>query len=141
VLSKKLFWLISRTALAAYARMPIFGSLRGSLGVMRDGDTFLVIDRNDGRGVSFPGGIQLPWETAEETLVREVREETGLDVIKCVARLRYYSTVDVPVNITVFDMEACGEMRDSWEGTPRWLCVSDVRRSLIASQLPIIAEE
>jgi hypothetical protein len=53
--------------------------------------------------------------------------------------LRYYSDVDVPVNVTVFEIEACGEMRDSWEGTPCWLHSSDLHPSLITSQHPVLA--
>ena len=139
VLSTKLFWLISRTALGVYSAVPIFGALKASLGVMRDENTFLVIHRSDGRGHSFPGGIQLPWESAQQALVREVREETGLNVTRSAVKLQYYSDVDVPVNITVFEMEARGEMRDSWEGTPCWLHATDLHRSLIASQRPILA--
>jgi 8-oxo-dGTP pyrophosphatase MutT (NUDIX family) len=138
-LSKNLFWLLSRTALAVYSRIPIFGSLKASLGVMQHENAFLVIHRDDGRGVSFPGGIQMPWESAQQALVREVREETGLHVTRSALSLQYYSNVDVPVNITVFEMEARGEMRDSWEGTPCWLPASDLHHSLIMSQRPILA--
>jgi 8-oxo-dGTP diphosphatase len=40
----------------------------------------LLIRRGDGRGWSLPGGLMEPGETVVECLVREVREETGLDV-------------------------------------------------------------
>jgi 8-oxo-dGTP pyrophosphatase MutT (NUDIX family) len=138
MLSKKLFWLASRTGLAVYSRFPMFGPLNAALGVMRREDTLLVIERNDGRGVSFPGGIQLPWEKPEQALLRETREETGLQVTKLVLKLRYYSSADVPVNLTVFEMEAEGQLRSSWEGIPCWLAISEVRQRLIPSQRPIV---
>jgi len=132
--SAKLFWLLSRSGLAIYSRFPLFGPLKAALGVMRRDDVFLVIDRNDGRGVSFPGGLQYPWESPEQACRREVREETGLNVTKSFVRLRYYSTADVPVNFTVFEIEAQGELRGSWEGTPCWLPIAELRKRLLASQ-------
>jgi len=138
MLSKKLFWLASRTGLAVYSRFPVFGPLKAAVGVMRREDTLLVIERNDGRGLSFPGGIQLPWEKPEQALVREAREETGLEVTNLVFKLRYYSSAEVPVNLTVFEMEAEGQLRSSWEGMPCWLPLSEVRQRLIASQRPVL---
>jgi 8-oxo-dGTP diphosphatase len=40
----------------------------------------LLIRRGDGRGWSLPGGMMEPGETIVECLVREVWEETGLEV-------------------------------------------------------------
>jgi 8-oxo-dGTP diphosphatase len=40
----------------------------------------LLIRRGDGRGWSLPGGIMEPGEGVVDSLVREVHEETGLEV-------------------------------------------------------------
>jgi 8-oxo-dGTP diphosphatase len=40
----------------------------------------LLTDRADGRGWCLPGGYSDPLEPPQDTVVREVREETGLDV-------------------------------------------------------------
>ena len=40
----------------------------------------LLIRRGDGRGWSLPGGLMEPGELLADSLVREVQEETGLDV-------------------------------------------------------------
>lgn len=40
----------------------------------------LLIRRGDGRGWSLPGGIMEPGERIADCLVRETREETGLEV-------------------------------------------------------------
>jgi ADP-ribose pyrophosphatase YjhB (NUDIX family) len=40
----------------------------------------LLIRRGDGRGWSLPGGMMEPGEMIVECLIREVREETGLEV-------------------------------------------------------------
>jgi len=138
VLLKKLFWLLSRSGLFIYSRFPVFGSLKASLGIICRGDSVLVINRNDGRGVSFPGGLQYPWESAERALQREVREETGLDVVRSVVKLRYHSSADVPVNHTVFEIDAQGRLRGSWEGTPCWLRIAELEGCLLASQRRIL---
>ena len=47
-----------------------------------DGDRILVQDRNDPSwpGITFPGGHVEPGESFVESAVREVKEETGLDI-------------------------------------------------------------
>jgi len=137
-LRKHLFWVVSRTGHFLYSHFPLFGPLKAAIGVIEKDGTFLMIERNDGRGLSFPGGLSLPWEDAEQALVREVLEETGLRVTNSVLRLRYYSSIDIPVNVTVFDVEVDGLMRGSWEGTPRWLRLPEVRRHVIAGQRPVV---
>ena len=133
-----LFAIISRVGLAAYSRFPVFGSLRASLAVIRDADRFLVIDRSDGRGLSFPGGLAHPWETAEQALVREVSEETGLSVKGAARLFSYDASHEVPCSITVFAVEAEGELRESWEGSPTWLPVSEIQPTLLKSQQKIV---
>jgi 8-oxo-dGTP pyrophosphatase MutT (NUDIX family) len=137
-IQRHLFWIISRTAIATYSRLPIFGALRASVGVIRNGELVLVIDRNDGRGLSFPGGVAWPWETSEACLRREVSEETGLRVKSAAQMFEYHSTADVPVKICVFEIETEGELEDSWEGSPVWMALSEIRPRLLPSQKPIV---
>jgi 8-oxo-dGTP pyrophosphatase MutT (NUDIX family) len=111
--------MLSRSALAAYSRLPLFGWLRGSVGVIRKGPLVLVIDRSDSRGLSFPGGLAMPWETAEQAMRREVSEETGLQVKCSTALFEYRNSAEVPVILAVFAAEAEGQLKDSWEGSPR----------------------
>jgi len=98
----------------------------------------LVIERSDGRGLSFPGGLAWPWETAERTMAREVLEETGLQIRKSTLLFEYQSSADVPCILTVFEAEATGELTDSWEGSPRWRAWTDIRPSLLPSQKEIV---
>jgi 8-oxo-dGTP pyrophosphatase MutT (NUDIX family) len=105
---------------------------------MRRNNAYLVINRNDERGFSFPGGIQMPWENADRALVREVLEETGLEVTRLTFKSRYYSATEVPVNLTVFEIEAQGELRGSWEGMPCWLPIQEFSDRLLPSQRRIL---
>lgn len=137
-LSAKVFWLLSRGCIAIYSRLPIFGPLKGVVGLIRYKDSFLVIERSDGRGVSFPGGLQFPWESAEKALVREVHEETGLEVARFAFKLSYYTSAEIPLTIAVFDAEAAGQLRSSWEGIPGWLPLTELRQRLLPSQRQVL---
>jgi 8-oxo-dGTP pyrophosphatase MutT (NUDIX family) len=137
-IKRRAFWVLSRSAIATYSRMPLFGRLRGSVGVIRKGPLVLVIDRSDGRGVSFPGGLAMPWETVEKAMEREFKEETGLRVKHSEPLFDYRSSAEVPLLIAVYAVEAEGELKDSWEGSPCWLPFTDIRPRLLPSQREIV---
>lgn len=137
-LKRRLFWIVARTCFTLYRWFPLFGSLRASIAIIRRGQSFLVIQRNDGRGFSLPGGISGRKEAEIDTLHREVLEETGLAVTGEELRMRYHSTAEVPCYIAVFEIEASGELKDSWEGSPRWMTISEVEPQLMNSQRPVL---
>lgn len=137
-LGKYTFWVLSRAGLAIYSRFPIFGTLRVALGVIRDQGRILAIERSDGRGFSFPGGIAMPWEDIEKAAQREILEETGLRVTRSVLKMRYSDSVEIPVDLSVFEVEADGELRASWEGTPRWVEAEELRQRILPSQRRIV---
>jgi len=131
---RRLFWLIARTCFTLYRAFPIFGSLRASIGIIRKGPKILVIRRNDGRGLSLPGGIAGWRENEVSTLRREVREETGLDVDSLELKTRYHSRSDVPCLISLFEVNASGELQDSWEGSTCWMTIEQLEPQLLVSQ-------
>jgi len=140
-IKRALFFALSRTCVGVYSRIPIFGPLRASVCVIRNGELVLVIDRSDGRGLSFPGGLTMPWETAEHAMIREVLEETGLRIEKSRLLFEYQTaaeTSDIPCILTVFEAETTGELIDSWEGSPRWLPATQIRSRLLPSQKQIV---
>jgi 8-oxo-dGTP pyrophosphatase MutT (NUDIX family) len=137
-LERRLFWIVARTCLALYRRFPLFGSLRASLAIIQRNRQFLVIDRNDGRGFSLPGGIAGWKESEEDTLRREVLEETGLRVTSQEPRMRYHSEADVPCHISVFEVQANGELKSSWEGVPRWVTWAELEPRILKSQRPLL---
>ncbi len=138
---RALFGVLSRSCVAVYSRLPIFGPLRASVAVIRDGEMVLVIERSDGRGLSFPGGLTWPWESPEQAMVREVEEETGLRIEKSSLLCEYEvaaETSDIPCVLSVYVAETKGEMIDSWEGSPRWHRLSEIRSRLLPSQKQIV---
>ena len=140
-IKRALFFALSRSCVGIYSRIPIFGPLRASVCIIRNGELVLVIDRSDGRGLSFPGGLTMPWETAEHAMVREVLEETGLRIEKSRLLFEYQTaaeTFDIPCILTVFEAETTGELIDSWEGSPRWLPATQIRSRLLPSQKQIV---
>jgi len=137
-LRRCLFWIVARTCFALYRRFPLFGTLRASNAIIRRNQQFLVIERNDGRGLSLPGGIANWKEAEEETLRREVLEETGLRVTGQELCMRYHSTADVPCDISVFEVQATGELKNSWEGSPQWMTVAELEPRILKGQRPVL---
>jgi len=129
---------VARTSLALYRWLPLFGTLRASIAIIQRNQQFLVIQRNDGRGFSLPGGLAGWKETKEETLCREVLEETGLRVTDQELRMQYHSTADVPCDISVFEVQGTGELKNSWEGSPRWMPMAELEPRMLKSQRPVL---
>jgi 8-oxo-dGTP pyrophosphatase MutT (NUDIX family) len=135
---RRAFYVIANASLRLYGWFPVFGTLRAALGVIYKDGKFLVIHRNDGRGVCLPGGL-CSWREAEEgTLDREVREETGMTVSGKEVVLRYHNDVDFACNLTVFRAQASGNLRNSWEGSPQWRTVEEIEPELVESQRPVM---
>ena len=135
---QRLFAIISRSCIALYGRLPIFGALRGSAAIIRRENSFLVLERSDGLGLAFPGGMVHPWESEERGLAREVREETGLRLTRCSFLLRYSSSVPYRSRVAIYLAEAEGELRSSWEGIPCWVNFSELKQRLMANQRPVL---
>jgi predicted NUDIX family NTP pyrophosphohydrolase len=86
----------------------------------------------------LPGGISGWREAEEETLRREIVEETGLCVTRKELLQQYYSTADVPCTISVFEVQASGELKNSWEGSAQWMTVDELEPRLLLSQRPVL---
>lgn len=136
--TRRLFFLLSKIAVATYGRFPIFGHLRSAVGVIRQQGRFLMIDRSDGHGLGFPGGLSWPWEADEQTMRREVREETGLQVQSARLLFRYRDEHYIPGFISVYEVEATGKVRGSWEGEPVWCSLADITAKPFASHAQIV---
>ena len=137
-IKRGVFFVVARVCFALYRTFPIFGPLRASIAIIHRDHKILVSHRNDGRGVSLPGGIAGRGETEEVTLRREVQEETGMSLTNAELQQRYFSAAELPCNISVFVAEVSGDLKESWEGTPRWMTVDELEPLLIKSQQPLL---
>ena len=105
-----------------FGNLPPFGS---ACVIVEEQGRFLVLQRPEGTTV-FPGGFMRWKETAEETALREGKEETGLD-LRIERMISYCSTpttdLDHMSTLTVFFHARAigGEIRSSIEGQPCWL--------------------
>ena len=86
----------------------------------------------------MPGGISRWREAEAETLYREIREETGLSVSGKEFKMKYYSEGEVPCIISVFEVQASGEPRNSWEGSAQWTTVAEMESRILLSQRPVL---
>lgn len=137
-MKSRLFWLISRAAVAGYRRLPIFGRIPGAIAIIRRDGGFLGIKRSDGYGISMLGGIIMPWETPEHALRREVFEESGLTIGSADRLFEYESSLLYPARTTVFEAEAAGTARSSWEGKVGVFSLAELEQGIIASQRRVV---
>ena len=137
-LQRRAFWLCCKIAFTAYRWFPVFGPLRGSVALIRSGDQLLVLERDGDLGLSLPGGLARPWESNEAALTREVFEETGLQAVPKSLFLRYRSELPFPCIVSVFEVEAIGEIRGSWEGKPLWRDLATIRERITVSQRAVL---
>jgi len=137
-LKPRAFWLCSRICITLYRFFPVFGPLRGVLAVARQDDRILIIERNDGLGLSLPGGLIRRHESDEQALAREVLEETGLRVSTPSFLMRYASDWPFPLKTVAFEVEVSGTLRGSWEGAPRWELASEVDKRIVRNQKAVL---
>jgi 8-oxo-dGTP pyrophosphatase MutT (NUDIX family) len=134
----KLFWVISRSLVTGYRLFPVFGPIRGTAAVIRNGAKYLVIDRSDGYGLCFPGGLVKPWEAPEQAVRREVHEETGLELTNPEFKFRFRIDILYPTITNVFVAAAEGSLRSSWEGTARFVTLEELDQKVMRTQRPVV---
>ena len=134
----RLFWIISRIAHRLYGWFPIFGTIRGSVAIIRRNGGFVAIERNDGYGLCFPGGIAGFHEDPEKTVRREVREETGLTPITAELKFQFTHDRPFPTKTFVFEATAEGALQSSWEGAARVVSLEELAQRVVGQQRQVV---
>ena len=98
-----------------------------------------MVERNDGRGIGFPGGMARFHEPPELTVRREVLEETGLTLSTAELKFKFETTQPIPCITHVFEATAAkAELRSSWEGTPRILSIAEFQQRVLPQQQRVV---
>src|SRR5690349_19800534 len=90
--------------------------------VVSQNNKFLVQNRAEGNGYCLPGGFSKYGEIIEKAAIREVKEETGLDVSDLKFLFYVNPTGKYKRNLTLIfegDLKS-GDLKDSWEGRAEW---------------------
>lgn len=98
--------------------------------LIHKGDNYLLQDRikNDWKGYTLPGGHIEPGESIVEAVIREMKEETGLDI----KRPRLCGVKQFPIEggryiVFLFETEQFeGVLNSSDEGTMHWVNAKDL---------------
>lgn len=103
-----------------------------------DGDKILVQDREnpDWPGITFPGGHVEPGESFVKSVIREVKEETGLDISNVrLCGMKQFTQRDGSYRYIVLFYKTdrfAGELRSSDEGKMFWIDKKDLDNYILA---------
>ena len=97
------------------------------------GDMILVINRtkSDWPGLSFPGGHLEENETLEESVVREMKEETGLEIKNpklCAIKEWDWGNGVRYLGLLYKTNDFKGELKSSNEGEVFWINIKDINK-------------
>lgn len=92
--------------------------------------------KNDWRGIAFPGGHVEPGEAFTDSVVREVREETGLEIARpllCGVKQFYTDEGERYVVFLYKTDRYSGELRSSSEGRVFWIKREELSKYSLAA--------
>ena len=101
--------------------------------------------RNDWPGLTFPGGHVETGESVLESVVREIKEETGLTVSNLIlCGIREWPSFEPGVRYLSFLYKTSdfrGNLKSSDEGKVKWLSISEIKAGPMAMDFPELLEE
>jgi len=134
----KYFFLILRMLIVIFQRTIYYITLGhfptpflGVSIVIKDGDKVLMIDRKDGLGLGLPGGFVKINEKITDAALREVKEETGLDIeIEKILTILSGKRKGLIIRIAdiVYTSKIIGDykLKDSLEGHCKWIDIKNI---------------
>lgn len=94
-------------------------------------DKLLVVRLSYRNGLALPGGIMKKGETDEQGLCREVKEETGLKVIKTEYLGSFFGGIELSGINCTFIVEVTGQIKNSNEGEVLWVDPKQALRKFV----------
>ena len=109
------------------------------------GEEILVIERtkSDWPGLSFPGGHVEKGETLEESVIREIKEETGLDIkepILCAIKEWDWGNDVRYLGLLYKTNKFSGEIKSSEEGKVFWINKKDLKKYCLSQDFDELYE-
>lgn len=124
-------WLLKQvTAVLATLSRNRLPPIPATAAIIERDNQLLMIERSDGLGYALPGGIMRWNESIEDTVRREVREETGYNV-KVLGHFKNYSGPERDKRFSSLSMAYTarildGQLTSSNEGRPLWVACDKV---------------
>ena len=118
--------------------------------MVKNKDQVLVLDRNDPvwPGLTFPGGHVEAHESFHDSVVREVKEETGLTIShpQVVGVKQFYDHNDERYLVFFYIAEQfSGTVKESDEGKLTWMSAKELKKQKLAynfdHDLPVFFEQ
>lgn len=118
--------------------------------MVKNKDQVLVLDRNDSvwPGLTFPGGHVEAHESFHDSVVREVKEETGLTIShpQLVGVKQFYDHNDERYLVFFYIAEQfSGTVKESDEGKLTWMSAKELKKQKLAynfdHDLPVFFEQ
>lgn len=118
--------------------------------MVKNKDQVLVLDRNDPvwPGLTFPGGHVEAHESFHDSVVREVKEETGLTIShpQLVGVKQFYDHNDERYLVFFYIAEQfSGTVKESDEGKLTWMSAKELKKQKLAynfdHDLPVFLEQ
>lgn len=118
--------------------------------MVKNKDQVLVLDRNDPvwPGLTFPGGHVEAYESFHDSVVREVKEETGLTIShpQLVGVKQFYDHNDERYLVFFYIAEQfSGTVKESDEGKLTWMSAKELKKQKLAynfdHDLPVFFEQ
>ncbi len=105
--------------------------LASATGIVINKGKILVIELSYKKGLALPGGLVKPGETFEEAVVREVAEETGLEVRvkRLIGVFPDYENFPT-VNLAYECDQINGKLKSSREGNAKWIKINKATKLL-----------